>query len=197
MILIRKSRRRIKFIWTRRDGKARRWNVFSARQLCSFSLWEQPTHAACFIFLVYRNNCETRHPRGSHPTASTTRPFVKVCSLAKSQKRLLLAQRRYIAFSSKDQSSKKKKKGRRNVGPSLWNYVTVNWANTTGAPWPAGPELAFCLRHRALATWPEYRITSGQSNSYLNETSNEKKFPGCSKRHLKEREQYRSCCAHA
>jgi len=122
--------------------------VFSARQLCSFSLWEQPTHTACFIFLVYRNNCETRHPRGSHPTASTTRPFVKVCSLAKSQKRLLLAQRRYIAFSSKDRSSRKKK-GRRNVGPSLWNYVTVNWANTTDALWPAGPSLRF-----ACATGP-------------------------------------------
>lgn len=43
----------------------------------------------------------------------------------------------------------RRKKGRRNVGPSLWNYVTVNWANTTGAPWPAGPNL-----HFACATGP-------------------------------------------
>lgn len=147
--------------------------VFRAWPLCSFSLWEQPTRAACFIFLVYRNNCETRHPHSSHPTASTTRPFVKVRSLAKAS--IVGA-----TLHSRPRIDRRgRKKGRRNVSPSLWNYVTVNWANTTGAPWPAGPSL-----HFACATGPlqhglniELRATKVY-NSYLNETSNEKMFPG-------------------
>lgn len=173
--------------------------MFSARQLCSFSLWEQPTHAACFIFLVYRNNCETRHPRGSHPTASTTRPFVKVCSLAKSQKRLLLVQRRGGATLHSRRridrrGRKKRKKKRRSFIMELRNCKLSKY---NGRPLARRPELAFCLCHRAPAAWPEYRITSNQSNSYLNETSNEKKFPGCSKRHLKGQQQYRLCFTRA
>lgn len=113
-----------------------------------------------------------------HRLASTTRPFVKVCSLAKSQKRLLLTQRRYVAFSSKDRSSRKKKrkKKRRSFIMELRNCKLSKYNRR---PLARRPELTlFCLRHRASAVWPEYRITSNQSNSYLNETSNEKKFLG-------------------
>lgn len=89
---------------------------------------------------------------------------------------------------------KKRKKKRRSFIMELRNCKLSKY---NGRPLARRPELAFCLCHRAPAAWPEYRITSNQSNSYLNETSNEKKFPGCSKRHLKGQEQYRLCFTRA
>lgn len=155
---------RIKFILTR-GGLTPWWVgmkeecVFRVATLQFLTLRARPTHAACFIFLVYRNNCETRHPRGSHPTASTTRPFCEGLLARKIPEasivgatalRCILVQG---SISSKKEGKKRKKK---DVGPSLWNYVTVNWANTTGAPWPAGPSLHFACATGPLATWPEY-----------------------------------------
>lgn len=48
---------------------------------------ERRLRGVYFIFLVYRNNCETRHPRGGHPAVAATRSIVRARSLAKSPKR--------------------------------------------------------------------------------------------------------------
>lgn len=144
-------------------------------QLYNFSLWEWQTRVceACFIYFLFIETTVRNTTPSWQPPHLYDSLLCEGCSLAKSQKHLLLTQRCILGS-----LVEKEKKRRRNVRPSLWNYVTVNWANTTGAPLVRGPELVFCLCHRIPTVWPEYRITSNQSNSYLNETSNEKKFPG-------------------
>lgn len=81
------------------------------------------TDQACFIFLVYRNNCEIRHPHGGHPTA-TRSPFYGGPFARKIPEAAIVGATALRYVSQIDR--RERKKGRRNVGPSLWNYVTVN-----------------------------------------------------------------------
>lgn len=122
-----------------------------------------------YIFLVYTNNC------AKHDTLVTATPPFRLASLWRRLARKIPEAPIVDATLHSRIDRQGRIKRRRNVRPSLWNYVTVNWANTTGAPLVRGPELVFCLRHRIPTVWPEYRITSNQSNSYLNETSNERR----------------------
>lgn len=134
----------------------------------SFSLWQRGQKRGkgdCFVFLVYRNNCETRHPHG-RLTTSRSPPFMKGAhSLARSRNpRSAYCWRNgaTLRFSDLDRSRKekeKKKKKRkrkrrsfimelRNCKLSKYNGRTLGTAGPGACilpappgPWQRGPNI--------------------------------------------------------
>lgn len=115
-----------------------------------------PPRAACFIFLVYRNNCETWHPRCNYPTTSTTRPFVRACSLAKSQKRPIVGAtattlhprprwESTVGEGRKKKGEGEKKKKRRPFIMELRNCKLSKYNGRAGLRGPRAPGLHFVI----------------------------------------------------
>lgn len=89
------------------------------------------THGIYSIFLVYRNNCEKHDtPVAATPLCLCDSPLCMGLLARKVPEAPIVGATalrcEFSAAPRIDHRRKTGKKGRRNVGPSLWNYVTVN-----------------------------------------------------------------------